>query len=73
MSITDTVSQAAASNPAVGAAVAASSEKSAILAGMQSGDPATAALLGAESAQALTANQLLSSLSGLGKYVDIKA
>ncbi len=38
MSITDTISQVAASNPAVGVAVAASSVKSGILGGLQTGD-----------------------------------
>ena len=47
MSITDTISQVAASNPMVGAAVAASQTSSALLSGLQSGDPATSSLLGA--------------------------
>lgn len=73
MSITDTVSQVAATNPAVGVAVSNASIKSAIVAGMQTGDTAVAGLLGALNSQALQANTLLSSLSGLGQNVDLKA
>jgi len=73
MSLIDTVSQAAATSPVVGVAVASQNTKSAILAGLQGGDPQTAALIGAVSNQALTANQLLASLTKVGQNVDIKA
>mgnify|MGYP001552105122 CR=1 FL=1 len=73
MSISDTISQTAATNPAVGAAVATQSVKSALLAGMQTGDTATASLLGALDSQSMEANSLLSSISGLGSKLDMKA
>ncbi len=74
MSISDTVSQAAATNPVVGVAVAIQSTDSAILAGLQTGDTGTAALLGAVNGQALEANQLLASLTpNLGQNVNTSA
>lgn len=73
MSITDTISRVAATNPVVGVAVAQQSADSAILAGLQTGDTATPALLGAVSSQALEANQLLASLTSLGQHVNTTA
>ena len=74
MSITDTISQEAASNPAVGAAVAAAQTKSALLAGLQGGDPTTSALLGAVNAQAAEVNSLMSQLQpNLGQNVNTTA
>ena len=74
MSIADTISRVAATNPVVGVAVAQQNADSAILAGLQTGDTATSALLGALSGQALEANQLLASLTpNLGQNVDTLA
>ncbi len=74
MSISDTISQVAAANPIVGVAVAAQSTDSAILAGLQTGDTATSALLGAVNGQALEANQLLARLMpNLGQNVNTVA
>lgn len=73
MSITDTISRVAATNPVVGVTVANQSANSAILAGLQTGDTATSALLGAVSGQALEANQLLASLTSLGHNVNTTA
>ena len=73
MSITDTISRVAATNPVVGVAVAQQSADSAILAGLQTGDTVTSALLGAVSSQALEANQLLASLTSLGQHVNTAA
>jgi len=74
MSITDTISSVAATNPVVGVALATQSTDNAILAGLQSGDTATSALLGALSDQALQANQLLASLTpNLGQNVNTVA
>jgi len=74
MSITDTISQVAATNPVVGVAVARQSADSAILAGLKTGDTATSALLGAVSGQAVEANQLLASLTpNLGQNVNTRA
>lgn len=74
MSISDTISSVAATNPVVGVAVARQSMNSAILAGMQTGDAATASLLGAASGQALEANQLLASLTpNLGQNINTTA
>ncbi len=74
MSITDTISQTAATNPLVGVAVATQSTKSAILAGLQTGDAATGALLSAISGRALEENQLLASLTpNLGQNVNTAA
>jgi len=74
MSITDTISRVAATNPVVGVAVANQSADSAILAGLQTGDTATSALLGAISGQMLEANQLLVSLTpNLGQNVNTHA
>ncbi len=73
MSINDTISQVAATNPAVGVAVAVSSTKSALLAGMQTGDTALAGLLGALHTQAAEAGRLLPSVSSLGQNVDLRA
>jgi hypothetical protein len=70
MSISDTVSQTAATNPTVGVAVSSASIKSDIIAGMQTGDTTTANLLGAMSTQSLQVNKLLSSL---GQNVDLSA
>lgn len=72
MSISDTVGQAAATDPVVGVAVASANTKNALLAGLQSGDPLTGALMGAVSTEAVTDNQLLSSLTGLGQHLDLK-
>jgi hypothetical protein len=63
MSIAATIGQVAATNPLVGIAVAQQSTKSALLAGIETGDTQTVALLGAVSGQALEANQLLASLT----------
>ena len=74
MSISDTVSQVAATNPTVGVAVASAQTSSAILAGLQSGDTAIGSLLGTASTQAQITNQLLSSIdSNLGQNVDLRA
>ncbi len=74
MSISDTVSQVAATNPVVGVAVARQNADSAILAGLQTGDSGTSALLGALSGQALEANQLLASLTpNLGQNINTTA
>ncbi len=74
MSITDTISKAAATDPVVGVAVARQSENSAILAGLQTGDTATSALLGALNGQALEANQMLASLTpNVGQNVNTSA
>jgi len=74
MSITDTISRVAATNPVVGVAVVQQNADSAILAGLQTGDTATSALLGALSGQALEANQLLASLTpNLGQNVNTAA
>jgi len=74
MSITDTISKVAATNPVVGVALARQSVDSAGLAGLQTGDTATSALLGAVSGQALEANQLLASLTpNLGQNVNTTA
>jgi len=73
-SISDTISRVAATNPVVGVAVAQQNADSAILAGLQTGDTATSALLGALSSQALEANQLLASLTpNLGQNVNTAA
>ena len=73
-SISDTISRVAATNPVVGVAVAQQNADSAILAGLQTGDTATSALLGALSGQALEANQLLASLTpNLGQNVNTAA
>lgn len=73
MSISDTISQTAATNPVVGVAVANQSIESALLSGMQTGDTTTASLLGALDSQSMEANTLLSSLTGLGSKLDIQA
>ena len=74
MSISDTVSQVAATNPSVGVAVASAQTNSAILAGLQSGDTSLGSLVGAASTQAQIASQLLSSLdTNLGQNVDLRA
>lgn len=74
MSISDTIGQVAAANPVVGVAVASQSTNSAILAGLQTGDTATSALLGAVNGQTLEANQLLAGLSPhLGQNVNTVA
>lgn len=74
MSITDTISKVAATNPVVGVALARQSVDSAVLVGLQTGDTATSALLGAVSGQALEANQLLASLTpNLGQNVNTTA
>ena len=74
MSITDTISKVAATNPVVGVALARQSVDSAVLAGLQTGNTATSALLGAVSGQALEANQLLASLTpNLGQNVNTTA
>ena len=53
MSISDTVSQAACHSYSGAAAVASAGTKSAILAGLQAGDPQAAALSARSSAQAV--------------------
>ncbi len=74
MSITDTISKVAATDPVVGVALARQSADGAILAGLQTGDAATSALLGAVSGQALEANHLLASLTpNLGQNVNTTA
>ena len=74
MSISDTIGQVAATNPIVGVAVATQSANSAILTGLQTGDAATSALLGAVSGQALEVNQLLASLTpNMGQNVNTTA
>ncbi len=74
MSISDTISQTAATNPMVGMAVAAQSVKGAILAGLQTGDAAFGSLFGAVGGQALEANQLLATLAPhLGQTLDVQA
>lgn len=73
MSLVDTISRAAATSPVVGVSVATQNTKDAILAGLQGGDPQTATVLGALSSQALTANQLLASLTKVGQNIDLKA
>lgn len=74
MSVTDTISQAAATNPLVGVVVATQSTKSAILAGLQTGDGATVSLLSAVSGRALETSQLLASLiPNLGQNVNTAA
>ncbi len=74
MSITDTISKVAATNPVVGVAVAQQSASDAILAGLQTGDTATSALLGAVNDQALETGKLLASLTpNLGQNVNTSA
>lgn len=74
MSITDTIGQVAATNPVVGVAVATQNTKSAILAGLQTGDTSTASLLGAVSGRALVASQLLARLTPtLGQNINTVA
>lgn len=74
MTISDTISQVAATNPVVGVAVATQNAQSAILAGLQTGDTATSALLGAINGQALEASQLFASLTPhLGQNVNTVA
>lgn len=73
MSILDTVSQAAATDPIVGVAVAGGNTKKAILASLQTGDPGLGSALGAAGQQAVTANRLLASLTKLGQNVDLRA
>ena len=74
MSISDTVSSVAASNPVVGVAVAKQSIGSAILSGLTSGDTDTAPLLAAVSSQAEQVNTLLASLQPhLGQNVSTTA
>ena len=63
MSITETISQTAATNPVVGVAVATQSTNSAILARLQTGDAGTEALLSAISGQVLEASQLMTALT----------
>ena len=71
MSLTDTISSVAATNPVAGVAVAKQSIGSAILSGLTSGDTGTASLLGAVSAQSEEATQLLASLQPhLGQNVN---
>jgi len=74
MSISDTISQVAATDPTVGVAVASAQTKSAIVAGLGTGDAALGGLLGAASTQALETSQLLSGLTpNLGQNVDLRA
>ena len=73
MSINDTISQAAATDPVVGVAVAGGDTKKAILAGLQTGDSQLGTLLGAASQQSVTANQLLASITRVGQNVDLRA
>ena len=70
MSISDTVSSVAASNPAVGVAVARQSTGSAILAGLSAGDSSTAPVLASLGGQSSEVSQLLASLQpNLGQNV----
>ena len=77
MSISDTISSVAASNPIVGVAVARQSVGSAILAGLQSSqntDPSASALLGSVFGQAQETQQLLASIQpNLGQNVNTTA
>ena len=74
MSISDTIGRIAATSPVVGAAVARQSTDSALLAGLQTGDTETTALLNAVNGRALEANQLLASLTpNLGQNVNTVA
>lgn len=74
MSINDTISQVAASNPVVGAAVAAASTNSALLAGMQSGDSTLGSLVGALTSQSQEESSLLAQLQpNLGQNVNTVA
>jgi hypothetical protein len=74
MFISDTIGRVAAINPLVGVAVAQQSTKSALLAGIETGDTQTTALLGAISGRALEANQLQASLTpNLGQNVNTVA
>lgn len=70
----DTISRTAATHPLVGVAVATQSTNSAILAGLQTGDAATGALLSAVNGRALEASQLLAILTPhLGQHVNAVA
>jgi hypothetical protein len=74
MTISNTISQTAATNPLVGAAVAKQSLDSALLSSAQTGDAGTTALLEAIHGQALQENQLLTSASPtLGQHINITA
>jgi len=75
MSISDTISQYAATSPAVANAQADANTKSALLYSLQSGDSATGGLLGSLSQQANEVESLLASASPsfLGQNIDIKA
>jgi len=74
MSISDTISSVAAANPAAGVAVTQQSVGSAILAGLQTGDQATAPLLGALGGQVQEVSRLLASLQpNLGQNVSTSA
>ena len=74
MSINDTVSQVAASNPIVGVAVAQASTNSALLAGLQSGDPTLGSLVGAITSQSQEDSSLLAQLQpNLGQNVNTVA
>ena len=74
MSITDTIGQVAATNPTVGVAVASELTKSALLAGMQTGDNSLGVLLGAVNAQAQEVNTMLSQVTpNLGQHVNFRA
>ena len=73
MSISDTVSQTAATDPVVGVAVASAQTQGAILAGLQSGDTSVGTLLGATDTQAQITSRLLSGLdANLGQNVDLR-
>ena len=74
LSISDTISSVAATNPVVGVAVATQAADNAILTALQTGDSGMSALLGAVTGQALEANQLLASLTPhLGQNVNTTA
>ena len=74
MSISETVSSVAASNPVVGVAVARQSIGSAVLSGLTSGDTSTAPLLDAISSQAQQMSQLMANLQPhLGQNVNTTA
>lgn len=74
MSISDTISKVAATNPIVGVAVANQSTDSALLAGIQTGDTSLGGLLGAVNGQAAESDQLLASLTpNLGQNVNTTA
>lgn len=75
MNIAATVSQLAASNPQVGAAVASATVKGSILAGMVSGDTGTATILADLADQQQQEAQLLQTVMATepGAKIDLRA